>query len=100
MSEASSSTSDLVRVHVIVHGTVQGVAFRAYTQHQAQRLNLHGWVKNLPTGQVETEVEGERGAVKTFLGCIEKGPPLAHVMKIDLDWIPVIHDVSPFCIRR
>ena len=100
MSEEFSNTSELVRAHVIVNGTVQGVAFRAYTQRQAQRLSLHGWVRNLPTGQVETEVEGERSAVKAFLSCIEKGPPLAQVEQIDVDWIPVIQDTSPFCIRH
>ena len=36
----------LVRQHVWIWGTVQGVCFRAYTQKEAERLQLQGWVKN------------------------------------------------------
>lgn len=36
-----------------VHGSVQGVGFRYTTQHEAQRLGLVGYARNLDDGSVE-----------------------------------------------
>ena len=41
------------RAHVLVKGRVQGVYFRAETQHEARRLGVNGWVKNLRDRSVE-----------------------------------------------
>jgi len=40
--------SDLASVQVTVYGYVQGVFFRAYTEQQARKLGLTGYVRNLP----------------------------------------------------
>ena len=45
--------------HVLVTGRVQGVFFRAWTDEQAQRLHVNGWVRNCPDGSVEVHLEGE-----------------------------------------
>ncbi len=47
-----------VAVHIIIHGKVHGVCFRASTQIKALELNLIGWVRNLPSGTVEVHAEG------------------------------------------
>ena len=39
---------DMKRVHIVVHGMVQGVFFRANTKEAADRLGLRGYAKNLP----------------------------------------------------
>jgi acylphosphatase len=49
----------LARVHCVVYGRVQGVAFRANTCHQARRLGLRGWVRNCSDGTVELIAQGE-----------------------------------------
>ncbi|ECI3790527.1 acylphosphatase, partial [Salmonella enterica subsp. enterica] len=36
-----------------VYGRVQGVGFRYTTQHEAQRLGLTGYAKNMDDGSVE-----------------------------------------------
>jgi len=47
-----------VTKHYLISGRVQGVGFRAFTQAQAQRLNLRGWVRNLSDARVEALVRG------------------------------------------
>ena len=42
-----------------VHGRVQGVGFRYTTQHEAQRLGLTGYAKNMDGGSVEIVACGE-----------------------------------------
>ena len=98
IGEVSMSCTDLVRAHVMVSGRVQGVAYRAFTQHHAIRLKLHGWVRNLPEGQVESEVEGSRAAVESFLGSLRQGPTLAHVERVQVKWITTLNDSGEFRI--
>ena len=100
MANSSNSTIDLVRAHVIVSGRVQGVAFRAFTQQEALRYNLHGWVRNLPDGNVELEVEGRRTTVDLILESLRQGPPLAHVEQVDVKWITATNEAGTFCIVR
>lgn len=53
-----------------IFGTVQGVFFRKYTQQQATKLNLVGWVKNAASGTVQGHMEGRKEDVdqmKTWL---------------------------------
>jgi acylphosphatase len=48
-------------------GRVQGVGFRYTAQRLAAAGNVVGYVKNLPTGDVELVAEGEADAVNAFL---------------------------------
>lgn len=72
------------RIHVIISGRVQGVAFRASTREAAIGLNLKGWVKNLREGRVEAIFEGEESQVEVMRRWCEHGPPLARVTGVDL----------------
>jgi len=72
------------RIHVIISGRVQGVAFRAATRETAIALNLTGWVKNLRDGQVEAVFEGEDGQVEIMRRWCNQGPPPARVTGVDL----------------
>ncbi len=53
--------SKLARATIIVNGVVQGVGFRYFVLRNANALGLKGYTKNLFTGEVLTEVEGEEG---------------------------------------
>lgn len=44
------------RVSFKVHGRVQGVFFRRFTQEKANRYGLTGWVKNMSDGKVVNSV--------------------------------------------
>lgn len=76
----------VVRVEVIVHGRVQGVAFRHYTQRTARSLGLVGWVRNNPDGSVRAVAEGPRDALETFLAWTARGPDHARVDRQDSHW--------------
>jgi acylphosphatase len=78
------SMTDTVRLHVIVEGRVQGVFFRAYTQEEAVRLGLVGWVKNMPNGSVEAIIEGEKAAVGKMLQWFHQGSPNSNVKKVNV----------------
>lgn len=41
-----------------IHGKVQGVFFRKYTERRAHELGLSGWVANAPDGTVKGQVFG------------------------------------------
>lgn len=73
--------------HLVIHGRVQGVAFRASAESEAKRLGLHGWVRNLRDGSVEALVGGKRPAVESFVEWAHKGPPAAHVSDVEVgEW--------------
>ncbi len=68
-----------VRLHVLVSGRVQGVWFRAWTQQEAERRGLSGWVRNLSDGRVEAVFAGPRDRVEEMVAACREGPPLARV---------------------
>jgi acylphosphatase len=91
---------DRARVHLTIHGLVQGVAFRAYTEEQARRLGVKGWVRNLPGGQVEAEAEGERSAVEALVAWCRHGPPAARVEGVQATWSAYRGDLGAFTTRH
>lgn len=50
--------------HWIFKGKVQGVGFRSKTHFLAMKLQLKGFVRNLPSGEVEVLAQGERSALE------------------------------------
>ncbi len=71
------------RVLVRIHGKVQGVWFRAWTQETASRLGLQGWVRNRRDGTVEALFDGPNEAVDAMLEACREGPRLAQVTGIE-----------------
>ncbi|MBU0638784.1 MAG: acylphosphatase [Planctomycetes bacterium] len=59
-----------VRRNVVYAGRVQGVFFRATARDLAQRFAVTGYVRNLPNGTVEMEVEGLPDQVDGLLGAV------------------------------
>jgi acylphosphatase len=68
----------------VVRGRVQGVGFRASAAHEARRLGVDGWVRNLPDGQVEVEASGPPAAVDALCAWLGQGPRGARVTGVDL----------------
>jgi acylphosphatase len=70
--------------YVLIKGRVQGVAFRWYTMKKAVDLDLYGYVRNLPDGEVEAEFEGYKKNILLMLDWCKTGPPSAHVEDIEI----------------
>lgn len=77
-----------VRVRIWISGLVQGVNYRAFAREEALRRHVCGGVRNLSDGRVEVEIEGEKRAVEAMIEALRKGPPLATVHSLDLEWHP------------
>lgn len=89
-----------LQIHFFVHGNVQGlppiplsplttaninkgVFFRKFTIERAVFYSLTGYVRNIGNGKVEGEAQGEEESIKHFLKDLDKGPPAAHVVRVD-----------------
>jgi acylphosphatase len=71
-------------LHVLIHGRVQGVSFRAWTQHQAQLHGLKGWVRNRSDGSVEAVFSGADDLVEVMLKACHQGPAGSHVERVEV----------------
>ena len=71
-------------LHLQIEGRVQGVWFRESMRREAERLGVDGWVRNRPDGSVEAVVQGADEAVAALVAWTKKGPPLAHVERVEL----------------
>jgi len=87
------------RAHVTLSGRVQGVFFRSRTKHEADRLDVKGWVHNRGDGGVEAVFEGEEAAVKAMVEFCKRGPVGAKVTKVDIVWEDYAGEFRDFEIR-
>jgi acylphosphatase len=60
--------------HMIVHGRVQGVGFRAFVEGEALARGLEGWVRNRRDGSVEAVFMGEAATVAAMIEACRRGP--------------------------
>lgn len=88
------------RIHVMVKGRVQGVGFRASTQSEAQKLAVHGWVRNLPNGNVEFVAEGRRESLEKLLAWAKKGSTTAAVNDIQVRWGAFTSEFTEFAVQH
>lgn len=82
-----------------VAGRVQGVAYRASMQQEAHRLELTGWVRNLPDGRVEFLACGLGDHVDHLVQWARQGPAFARVDQLHDEERP-FQDLGSFEVRR
>lgn len=70
-------------IKIKVYGIVQGVFFRYTTRKVARRLDLTGYVKNMPDGSVYIEAEGSQDKLLELLDFSKQGPKHAQVEKVE-----------------
>lgn len=86
-------------VHLIVHGMVQGVGFRYFTQSNATKLGVSGWVRNKYDGTVEIWGEGVPERLEQFVHVVRRGPLHGYVETLDIAWQTVSEGHHGFHIR-
>jgi acylphosphatase len=83
----------------VVRGSVQGVYYRASTVEEARALRLAGYARNLPDGSVEVVAAGPPDDLEQFIDYLHRGPNLARVTGVELDWNDRSETPRPFGIR-
>lgn len=61
-------------VHLVVHGRVQGVGYRAFVEREARSRELTGWVRNCRDGTVEAVFAGDASLVEDMIAACRRGP--------------------------
>lgn len=87
-----------VRKSITVSGRVQGVGFRFFTQGEANKLRLTGWVKNLNNGNVTMEVQGAAADVEELISRLKKGSGFSKVTDIEIKDLAIDTEEKKFDI--
>ena len=69
--------------YVTIHGGVQGVGYRVWTELTALRHGLEGWVRNRRDGTVEAVFAGDAETIVDMVAACRRGPAGARVTKLE-----------------
>ncbi|CAM2007940.1 acylphosphatase [Acanthopleuribacter pedis] len=83
-----------------VHGRVQGVGFRYFTQTTARRLGIRGWVKNEADGTVSGFAVAEVAPLQAFIQALHQGPPYSRVDQVETQTTVEPNPGPEFQVRR
>ena len=89
----------LERRAYLVRGRVQGVAYRASTRAEAQRLGLNGHALNRADGSVEVLATGTPDALAKLESWLWRGPPAALVDSVELTLQETVESQSEIVFR-
>lgn len=76
---------NMVRYLLTISGKVQGVGFRYGAYHQAIKMGLKGYIRNLHNGSVEIDIEGDETNVEMFIEWSKTGPSRARVVEATIE---------------
>ena len=85
--------------HCQIEGQVQGVGYRFFAMRMAERLNLKGYVRNLPDGNVEVLAEGKEERLMEFLEDLRRGPSYSDVREVRVTWKEPEGRFNSFIVR-
>ena len=88
-----------IRAEVRVSGRVQGVWFRQSTKNTAEQHSVKGWCRNTPEGSVEAVFEGEEAAVQAVIDWCKRGPDMAQVDDLQVEWQAPTGEFNRFSIH-
>ena len=87
------------RVHLIVHGSVQGVFFRANAARKAIEPGLRGYAKNMADSSVEIVAEGNEKRLNELIEFCRKNPGASKVSKVDIKFENFKNEFNAFEIK-
>ena len=73
-----------MKKHLLIYGNVQGVGFRYWLYEKAIKKNIHGWVKNNISGEVEALLVGNDNDVSEIVKQCKEGPHSSKVTQIKI----------------
>jgi len=85
--------------HILLSGRVQGVGFRYFVQQKARECHLTGWVKNLSSGKVEIEAEGEEKDINCFIDYLKIGNGYSRTDQLTQSQVEPTRNFSDFTIQ-
>ncbi len=89
----------MAEVFLKIFGDVQGVGFRYQALQKAKSLNLTGWVRNAPDGNLEILAQGTKKDLEKLIVWAKEGPKFANVKDIQIAWRKPQEKYSDFEIR-
>lgn len=92
--------TDRRAVKVRITGQVQGVYYRGWTESEAKRLGLVGWVRNELDRSVSALLAGPVGAVAEMLRLMHRGPTEARVEEVVVEEADLADAPRSFSVRR
>lgn len=92
-----SSPKTKTRWHLVLSGQVQHVGLRYSALYLSRGYGLTGWVKNLPDGRVEMEVQGDTANVRRFYLRLKDRPPI-RMDHADITVVPLVSGERTFSV--
>ncbi len=89
----------LKQAEYIVHGRVQGVGYRYFVYSRALECSLKGFARNQWDGSVLVVAEGDKLSLELLKGSLEKGPSMARVTKVDVEYRDFTGEFTSFEIQ-
>lgn len=77
---------EVEEIRCVVRGKVQGVFYRDFVAKHARHLALTGFVRNTPNFAVEIVAQGFPDKLEKLVEHLHKGPFLAKVSQVDVEW--------------
>lgn len=77
---------DVKEIEARIIGKVQMVMFRDSIQRKARALGIKGEVENMDDRSVRIVAQGTEDSLNTLIEHLHKGPFLARVINVDVDW--------------
>ena len=67
----------------LIRGRVQGVGYRYFAQHHAERLGVRGYARNLDDGRVEVYAVATADRLSEYAGLLHRGPQWSDVRGVE-----------------
>lgn len=87
------------RYKAVLTGNVQGVGLRVFAKEQATNLGVTGWIKNMPDGTVNLEMQGKQPEIDKLTAIIKKGNFIIKVETMNVEEIAPVKDDEAFVIK-
>jgi len=86
-------------IRCIVSGKVHGVGFRDFISKKARALWVNGFVENRGHGELVVVAQGDEGKLHKLIEHLHKGPFLARVRDVAVEWRDPEEEFSDFSIH-